>query len=79
MNKEPKVGQYLDDEERELIETIESDDFTPQSVKIETMISEHQEAARNTINEESVKVSLRIPHTDLVRVKARALEEGLPY
>ena len=79
MNKEPRVSKYLDDEERDLIAAIEAEDYVPESVKTPEMISEHESFARNTINEESIKVSLRIPHTDLARVKARALKEGLPY
>ncbi len=79
MKKEPYVEKYLDDEERELIEAIEADDYEPQSVLTPEMLKEHQAAARNTINETSTKVSLRIGKTDLARVKARALCEGMPY
>ena len=80
MNDTPEIGEYLDEEERELIEAIESDDYeagesglTPQ--KIEAL----QEAARNTIHRASTKVSIRIPRTDLSRVKSLALQEGIPY
>lgn len=36
-------------------------------------------AARATINDERFKVSLRIPKSDLTRLKSRALQEGIPY
>lgn len=80
MKKEPYVNTYLDDEEKELIEAIEADDYKagPSLLTPETL-RDVQEAARNTLNESSTKVSLRIGQTDLARVKARALREGVPY
>lgn len=80
MKKEPYVSTYLDDEEKELIEAIEADDYEagPSLLTPETL-RDVQEAARNTLNESSTKVSLRIGQTDLARVKARALREGVPY
>lgn len=79
MTKEPTIGKFLDDEERELFEAIESDDYRPKSVLTPEMLGEYKAIARNTINEGSTKVSLRIAQTDLARVKARALREGIPY
>ncbi len=80
MKKEPYVSKYLDDEERELIEAIEADDYEPgESLLTTELLQSMQEAARNTINEASTKVSIRFSRTDLARVKARALKEGLPY
>ena len=80
MKKEPYVSTYLDDEERELIEAIEADDYEPgESLLTAELLQSMQEAARNTINEASTKVSIRFPRTDLARVKARALREGIPY
>ncbi len=80
MTKIPTVGKYLDEEEKLLIEAIESDDYkvgksslTPQRLK------DIRAAAKATINEARVKVSLRIPESDLQRLKARALRDGLPY
>ena len=79
MKKEPYVSTYLDDEERKLIEAIEADNDAPRSILTPEMLEEHKAAARNTINEASTKVSLRLGQTDLARVKARALREGIPY
>ncbi len=80
MNTEPKIGTYLDDEEQELIETIESDDYefgenalTPERVEF------FKQAARNTINEQRAKISIRVPKTDLAKLKAKAMREGIPY
>ena len=80
MKKEPYVSNYLDDEERELIEAIESDDYVlGESLMTPELLARMQEAARNTLNETSEKISIRIAKTDLARVKARAFSEGVPY
>jgi len=80
MKKEPTVSKYLNDAEKELIEAIEADDYAPgPSLLTPETLRDVQEAARNTLNEASTKVSLRIAQTDLARVKARALREGIPY
>ena len=80
MTKKPYVSTYLDDEEKDLIEAIEADDYAPgQSLLTPEAVRDIQEAARNTLNEASTKISLRIAQTDLARLKARALREGIPY
>ena len=80
MSKEPYVENYLDDEERELIEAMEADDYEPgESLLTPELMSQMQKAARNTLNETSEKISLRIPRTDLARVKAKAFRDGIPY
>lgn len=80
MNQEPKIGDYVDDEERELVEAIESEDYqlgtdalTPERLQV------FKQAAQNTLNEERQKISLRVPRTDLARLKAKAMREGVPY
>jgi predicted DNA binding CopG/RHH family protein len=79
MNKEPTIGHYIDDEERELIESIENnfDSFvsimTPETRKM------HQEYAAATIEDERTKVTLRISKYNLTKLKARAMREGMPY
>ena len=42
-------------------------------------LAEYQAAARATINEARVKITLRLPETDLARLKAKAMREGMPY
>lgn len=80
MNNKPTIGRYLDDEERELIEAIEADDYKPgKGLMTPELMAQMKEAARNTLNETSEKISIRISQTDLARVKARALREGIPY
>ncbi len=78
--KDPTVGQYYDEEEKALIEAIESDDYqTPENRITEAEKIRLQQIARNTINEERTKISIRIPKSDLSRLKAQALHEGILY
>jgi len=80
MTRKPHVANYIDAEERELIEAIEADDYAPgKSLMTPELVAQMQEAARNTLNETSEKISIRISQRDLARVKARALREGVPY
>ena len=79
MKKEPHISTFLDDEERELHKLLESDDHAPVSVMSPELVEAYRAAARNTIDEASTKISLRISQSDLARVKARALREGIPY
>lgn len=80
MNKEPTIGSYIDDEERELIEAIEGGEYDgAQSLLTEERLAELQQIARNTLNEERQKISIRVPRTDLARLKAKAMREGVPY
>ena len=80
MNKEPTIGSYIDDEERELIEAIEAGEYDAgESLLTPELRAQMQEAARNTLNETSEKISIRIAQSDLARVKAKAYREGIPY
>ena len=80
MKTVPYVENYIDDEERDLVEALESDDYTPaQSLLTPELKSQMQEAARNTLNEGSAKISIRIANSDLARVKAQAFRDGVPY
>lgn len=80
MTTHPKIGAYIDDEERELIELMESDDYEPgESQLTPELLADLQQAARNTLNEERQKISLRVPRTDLARLKAKAMRDGVPY
>ena len=79
MAKQPKVGVYLDAGEKQLIESLESETavfasrLTPKRKKaIEAM-------ARAAANPAREKITLRIARTDLLRLKAKAMREGMPY
>ena len=71
--------QYIDDKERELIETIES---TPVE-QLKPASPDHREAirraAREHVRSEQTKMNIRISRGDLERIKERAAREGLKY
>lgn len=79
MTKQPKVGKYYDADEQALIESIESDDAQFESKLSDERIKAIRQIARATINDDREKISLRIPKSDLVRIRSRALREGIPY
>ena len=79
MNRTPIVGPFLDDEEKAIIEAIERDDYNPVSLLTPKLLEEHRAAARATLNEERIKISLRLRSSDLRRLKERASKEGMPY
>jgi len=77
--KEPQIGYFIDDEERALVEALELEPETGPSFLDRPRLQELKNAARATINEERTRISLRVPNSDLSRLKAKALKEGLPY
>ena len=80
MNRIPTIGAYLDDDERELIEAIENSPDVPViSFLTPERMSELQDIARATLDQQRTKISLRLRNSDLQRLKARALREGMPY
>ncbi len=83
MKKQPCVKDYFDDEEKDLIESMENasnkDDYVPVSNLTAERLTMFREAAKNTLNEKTTQITLRIPRADLVRLKAQAMREGIPY
>ncbi len=80
MNKKPQIGHFLDNEEKAIVEAIEQKDYeVGESHLTSERLKELQAAARETINEERSRISLRVPKTDLSRLKALAMKEGIPY
>ena len=80
MTKAIKPAFAHDAEERALIAAIEAEDYQPgESLLTPERVSALQAAARRSMAETSTKVSIRLPSTDLARIKARALREGIPY
>ena len=67
----------LDREEREILDAIESGKW--ELVKpIKSELARYAEIARNTVRKDQ-RMNIRISKTDLNRIKARAVEEGIPY
>jgi len=79
MVKNPKVGAFLDDEEEEFIELFEGSDKALVSGLTDERRNEIEAMARSTMNDEREKISLRVSRADLVRLKSRAMQEGIPY
>lgn len=77
--KTPTIGNYIDDEEKELIEQIERDADKFVSVLTPDLAKRYQQAAEYTLNQPRVKISLRVKEGDLLALKARAAREGIPY
>jgi predicted DNA binding CopG/RHH family protein len=71
--------KFLDDEEREIYEAIENVSHVPKNLLTSELKTEIEAMARAKINEERVKISLRLPQSDLDRLKAKAMREGMPY
>ncbi len=68
---------YLDDEEKDLIESIERGEW--KSVKnLEKEIKKHQQYAKNTLRKDK-RVNIRITSRDLEALQTRAVEDGIPY
>jgi len=79
MSKTPEVGYFLNDEEAELVEMVESgttpfvSELTPERrLEIEAM-------ARATVIGDQEKILLSISKADMRNLKARAALEGVSY
>ena len=79
MNKTPEVGRFLDPDEEAVAQALETGDAPLKSALTPERKAEIETMARATMAGERAKISLRIPKQDLVRLKSRALEEGIPY
>ncbi|MDP3148765.1 MAG: antitoxin [Ignavibacteria bacterium] len=67
----------LDKEEKELLESYENDEWVP--VKdLDKKKIEYQLIARNTALKNR-RINVRLSEKDLSNLKAKSLEEGLPY
>ena len=75
MNKYPKI---TDEEERKLVAISEEDGWVSVG-DIEEQRRYWQEHARKFLESERQRISISIPKRDLLRLKARAAEEGMPY
>jgi predicted DNA binding CopG/RHH family protein len=77
-----KKVPYLDDEERELIESYERGEYVLLPKKEEDALKKKlQKAAREhrLKNQKSIRVNLRMPEADLQMVREKAVIQGLPY
>lgn len=68
---------YVDKEEQELLEAFDKGEFVSVKNK-DNVILELKEAAKNTITK-TRHVSIRLSEKDLVKIKAKSVETGIPY
>jgi predicted DNA binding CopG/RHH family protein len=81
MSTKPIKPKFLDrEEEEELYRAIESDayDFSKSTLTPQRK-AELQKAARYTLNDERVQITLRVSKHNLSKLKAKAILEGMPY
>ena len=71
------IFEPLDQEERELMEEIETGNF--ESVpNVKEEIAKAQEVAKNTLSKNK-NINIRISGHDIIKIKSKAAEAGLPY
>ena len=72
-----KEVPYLDDEEREIIEAYKRGEFV-EAEDADEVREILKEAARNYLKKDA-RMNIRISTADLMMLKRRAAEEGIPY
>ena len=75
--RKPKLD-ITPEEERDLIESTERGEWVSVG-NIEARRAYWQEVAKQTLEGKRQRISIMIPERDLLRLKARAAEEGMPY
>jgi predicted DNA binding CopG/RHH family protein len=76
-NINKKAFEPIDEEEKELMESIENDEW--RSVKNFKKEKENAElAARNTLKKDK-RINLRLTQKDYHQIQVKAIEEGTPY
>jgi len=71
---------YLDEEERELLESFDWENAKPLTGEaFEARKRELQKIAANTMHPPKVQISTRLSKYDLSRLKVIAMEKGIPY
>lgn len=77
LSKNPFKNLILDEEEREITKAVESGHvrIIP---NIRKELKRFQKAAKYTLDK-TKNINIRISERDLLRIKAKAIEEGMPY
>ena len=76
MSKEPTIGAFIDDEERELYESLQKDDGEWVSIMTPERKAELMQAAQATLDERT-QITIDIRFGDLVELRSRARREGV--
>jgi len=67
--------KYIDQEEKELIESLHSEKLVPNPDK--TLNKEYEDYARQSIDFKKIEINLS--ERDIQKIKIKAIQEGLPY
>ncbi len=67
----------LDHEEKELLQSLETEDWVSVD-NLEEEIKRHQRIAKNTLRKDK-RINIRLSSHDLEALKTNAVEMGLPY
>jgi predicted DNA binding CopG/RHH family protein len=71
-----KKTEYLDKDERELVKSIENEGWVSDLSKKEK--KQYEKYARYSLNKQK-RINIRMTERDLKKIRAKAVEEGLPY
>jgi len=71
-----KKSAYLDKDEMKLAESIENEEWISDLTKKEK--KQYQEYARYSLSKRK-RINIRMSERDLKKIRAKAIEEGLPY
>jgi hypothetical protein len=77
--KAPEILKFLDPEEKELVQSVEAGGSLFKSGLTPKRRCEIESMARAAISDERARISLSDSKRDLVRLKSRALWEGVSY
>jgi predicted DNA binding CopG/RHH family protein len=72
-----KAFEPIDQEEKDLMESIERDEWQPVK-KFKKEKEKAIEAARNTLKKDK-RINLRLTQKDYHQIQIKAIEEGVPY
>ncbi|OGW19896.1 MAG: hypothetical protein A2Z82_04150 [Nitrospirae bacterium GWA2_46_11] len=71
-----KKTAYLDKEEKELAESLEKDEWIPDLDKKGKKL--YEASAGYSLNKQR-RINIRMTERDLKKIRAKAIEEGIPY
>ncbi|MCX8111562.1 MAG: hypothetical protein N3D15_10005 [Syntrophorhabdaceae bacterium] len=71
-----KKTRYIDKEEIELAKSLETEEWVSDLTRKEKR--QYEEYARNSLTKQK-RINIRMTELDLRKIKAKAIEEGLPY
>jgi Uncharacterized protein conserved in bacteria len=77
MKETKKAFKPIDQEEKDLMESIERDEWQPVK-NIDKEKEKAISAARNTLKKEK-RINLRLTQKDYHQIQIKAIEEGMPY